>query len=195
MATWLKPLVNMPSASRVRSWWRMGDLDAAHDLVAFIDASPSPFHACETAATRLDDAGFIRVDETDAWAGAARGYVVRDGSLVASSTPERATATTPFRIIGAHTDSPNLRVKPNPDSASAGAQLIAVEVYGGMLFNSWLDRDLGLSGRVSLQGGDVRLLHVDRPIARIPQLAIHLDREVNNAGLTLNPQQHLAPVR
>ena len=95
--------------------------------------------------------------------------------------------------MGAHTDSPNLRVKPRPDLQRAGAQLIAVEVYGATLFNSWLDRDLGLSGRVALRGGELALVRIDRPIARIPQLAIHLDREVNN-GLTLNPQQHLNPV-
>jgi aspartyl aminopeptidase len=108
--------------------------------------------------------------------------------------PSGATATTPFRIIGAHTDSPNLRVKPHADVERAGAQLIAVEVYGGALFNSWLDRDLGVSGRVALRGGELPLLTIDRPIARIPQLAIHLDREVNTSGLVLNPQQHLNPV-
>jgi aspartyl aminopeptidase len=116
-----------------------------------------------------------------------------DGSLVAWSIPSSSTATTPFRIIGAHTDSPNLRVKPQPDVARAGARLLAAEVYGGALFNSWLDRDLGLSGRIGLRGGALPLLRVDRPIARIPQLAIHLDRDVNS-GLALNAQQHLVPV-
>jgi aspartyl aminopeptidase len=173
----------------------MPDLDAARDLLTFIDASPSPFHACATAATRLDAAGFGRVAETDAWPpGATRAYFVRDGSLVAWSVPSGVSTTTPFRIIGAHTDSPNLRVKPHPDVERAGAQLIAVEVYGGALFNSWLDRDLGLSGRVAVRGGGFPLIEVDRPIARIPQLAIHLDREVNTTGLVLNPQQHLDPV-
>jgi aspartyl aminopeptidase len=173
----------------------MADLDAARDLVRFIDASPSPFHACATAAARLDAAGFARVAETDAWpADTNRAYFVRDGSLVAWSVPGSATATTAFRIVGAHTDSPNLRVKPHADVERAGAQLIAVEVYGGALFNSWLDRDLGLSGRVALRGGELPLLKVDRAIARIPQLAIHLDREVNAAGLVLNSQQHLNPV-
>ncbi|MEY2458851.1 MAG: aspartyl aminopeptidase [Acidimicrobiaceae bacterium] len=173
----------------------MPDLDAARDLLTFIDASPSPFHACATAAARLDTAGFGRVSETDAWPpGTSQGYFVRDGSLVAWAVPSGATATTPFRIIGAHTDSPNLRVKPHADVERAGAQLIAIEVYGGALFNSWLDRDLGVSGRVALRGGELPLLTIDRPIARIPQLAIHLDREVNTSGLVLNPQQHLNPV-
>lgn len=168
-------------------------MSAAEELIEFIDASPSPFHACESAAARLDAAGFTRLEESDAWANAARAYVVRDGSLVAWTAPAGATPTTPFRVIGAHTDSPNLRLKPQPDLTRAGAHLLAVEVYGAALFNSWLDRDLGLSGRVALRGGEVRLLKVDRPIARIPQLAIHLDRDVNS-GLTLNPQQHLVPL-
>jgi aspartyl aminopeptidase len=173
----------------------MPDLDAARDLISFIDASPSPFHACATAATRLEAAGFTRVHEADEWpAPLGRAYIVRDGSLVAWSVPAGATPTTPFRIVGAHTDSPNLRVKPHADVERAGVQLIAVEVYGSTLYNTWLDRDLGLSGRVAVRGGELRLLHVDRAIARIPQLAIHLDNTVNTTGLVLNPQQHLTPL-
>ncbi|MEY2452715.1 MAG: aspartyl aminopeptidase [Acidimicrobiaceae bacterium] len=173
----------------------MPDLDAARDLISFIDASPSPFHACATAAARLEAAGFTRVNEADEWpAPLGRAYIVRDGSLVGWSAPNGATPTTPFRIVGAHTDSPNLRVKPHADVERAGAQLIAVEVYGSTLYNTWLDRDLGLSGRVAVRGGELRLLHVDRAIARIPQLAIHLDNTVNTTGLLLNPQQHLTPL-
>ena len=171
--------------------------DAARDLLAFIDASPSPFHACATAAARLDAAGFTRLDERDAWpAAGGRGYVVRGGSLVAWAL-DRQPAGTPFRVIGAHTDSPNLRVKPNPDAGTVGYRQVAVEVYGGALLNSWLDRDLGLSGRVVVRGPDgpdARLVRVDRPLLRVPQLAIHLDREIGEKGLKLNPQQHLSPV-
>jgi aspartyl aminopeptidase len=172
------------------------DLDAARDLLAFIHDSPTPFHACATAAGRLDDAGFSRVDEASEWPDGPdqRRYIVRDGSLVAWSVPPAATHTSPFRIVGAHTDSPNLRLKPHPDVERAGAQLLAAEVYGGALYNSWLDRDLGLAGRVSLRGGRLELLKIDRPLARIPQLAIHLDRDVNSKGLVLNPQQHLVPM-
>ncbi|HEY2815007.1 MAG TPA: M18 family aminopeptidase [Acidimicrobiales bacterium] len=172
------------------------DIDAARDLMSFIDDSPTPFHACATAAARLEMAGFPEMREAEAWpSGPGQlGYLVRDGSLVAWSVPSGATATTPFRIVGAHTDSPNLRVKPQPEIERAGAQLLAAEVYGGALYNSWLDRDLGLAGRVSLRGGHLELLKVDRPVARIPQLAIHLDRDVNTKGLMLNPQQHLVPV-
>lgn len=168
--------------------------DAARDLLSFVDASPTPFHACATAAARLDEVGFTAVDERDAWPDRGRHYLVRDGSLVAWSVPQDATTTSAFRIVGAHTDSPNLRVKPRPDVDRAGARLLAVEVYGGALLNSWLDRDLGLAGRVSLRNGRIELVSVDRPIARIPQLAIHLDREVNTKGLVLNPQQHVVPV-
>src|SRR5438132_11088268 len=120
MATWLNPLVNMARASRVRSCSGMApddaDLAAARDLIAFIDASPSPFHACATAAARLGTAGFIEVDEKQPWpTDVGRGYVVRDGSLVAWAVGDDGPAT-PVRIIGAHTDSPNLRVKPKPDT-------------------------------------------------------------------------------
>jgi aspartyl aminopeptidase len=114
--------------------------------------------------------------------------VVRDGSLVAWAGPSLQ------RIVGAHTDSPNLRVKPRPDTGRAGARQLAVEPYGGVLLNSWLGRDLGLSGRVALASGDVELVLVDEPVLHLPQLAIHLDREVSSSGLLLNPQQHMAPI-
>src|SRR6187431_1232291 len=171
----------------------------ARRMLTFIDASPSPFHACATAAASLEAAGFTALEEPEAWPTApGRHLVRRGGSLVAWHTGPQHTATSGFRIIGAHTDSPNLRVKPHPDTGRAGCRQLAVEVYGGALLNSWLDRDLGLSGRVSVRGGaagsTVHLVRVDRPLLRIPQLAIHLDRGVNETGLILNPQQHLAPV-
>lgn len=102
-----------------------------------------------------------------------------------------------FRIVGAHTDSPNLRVRPQPDAGRVGLRQLALEVYGGPLLNSWLDRDLGLSGRVVVRGAHgpaERLLRIERPLLRIPQLAIHLDREITTEGLRLNPQQHLSPI-
>ncbi|MCB1039025.1 MAG: M18 family aminopeptidase, partial [Acidimicrobiales bacterium] len=168
------------------------------DLLAFIDASPSPYHAVAAARARLDEAGFGPLDESEAWpSGPGRWYVARGGALVAWEVPDGADPTTPFRIVGAHTDSPNLRVKPHPDTGAAGWQQVAVEVYGGALWNSWLDRDLGTSGRALVRVGSAleeRLFRCDRPLARIPQLAIHLDRDVNGQGLKLNPQQHLTPV-
>jgi aspartyl aminopeptidase len=167
-------------------------------LLAYIDGSPSPFHACATAGEQLEGAGFAPLSESDPWpTGPGKHYLRRGGSLVAWATGAAHGPGTPFRIIGAHTDSPNLRVKPLPDAGRAGYRQLAVEVYGGALLNSWLDRDLGLSGRVAVRGskGPVeRLLRVDRPILRVPQLAIHLDREISTNGLLLNAQQHLSPV-
>jgi len=171
----------------------------AQALIDFVDASPSPFHAVRTAAALLEPAAFTPVDEVDAFPTApGRYYLVRGGSLVAWSSAERpAGPVRSFRVVGAHTDSPNLRIKPNPDVARAGWQLLGVEVYGGPLLNSWLDRDLGLSGRVAVREPDgragSRLLTVDEPVLRVAQLAIHLDRTQNQA-LSLNPQQHLVPL-
>ncbi len=173
--------------------------EEARDLIEFIDESPSPFHAVQAAARRLHDLGFERLDEAANWPpGPGRHVVIRGGSLVAWICDDSRRVEEGFRIIGAHTDSPNLRIKPNPDTGAAGFRQLGVEVYGGALLNSWLDRDLGLSGRVALRDGSggahLQLVRVDRPLLRIPQLAIHLDRGVNETGLKLNPQQHLVPV-
>lgn len=170
-----------------------------HDLLAYIDASPSPYHACRTAAAQLEAAGFQRLSELDAWegTGAGRYFVVRGGSLVAWMVQDHHGPATGFRVLGAHTDSPNLRVKPRPDTGRAGYRQLGVEVYGGILRNSWLDRDLGISGRVQVrtsEGVEERLFLVDRPVLKIPQLAIHLHRELSTEGLQLNPQTHLQPV-
>ncbi len=181
--------------------------EAAGGLGAFIDASPSPFHAVAQAAAVLEEAGLRRLDPARPWSdtavpgpAAGAGYVVRDGALVAWRVHGSAASdpAAPFHLVGAHTDSPNLRVKPVPDTGRAGWQQLGVEVYGGVLLNSWLDRDLGLSGRVAVRtpSGDrpeLRLMRVDEPLARVPQLAIHLDRNAND-GLKLDRQQHLAPV-
>ena len=173
---------------------------AARRLIEFIDASPSPYHAAEQAAAALEGVGFRRGDPASvaiaAGGGDARGVAVTGGSVVAWLAPRRVGPQTTFRIIGAHTDSPNLRIKPNPDGRRAGLAQLGVEVYGGPLLNSWLDRDLGLCGRVALRGEhgpQLRLFRLDEPLLRIPQLAIHLDREINEKGLLLNKQQHLAP--
>ncbi|MET9523128.1 M18 family aminopeptidase [Streptomyces coeruleorubidus] len=165
------------------------------DLMTFLAASPSPYHAVATAAERLEKAGFRQVAETEAWDGTSGGkYVLRGGAIVAWYVPEGAAPHTPFRIVGAHTDSPNLRVKPLPDSGAHGWRQVAVEIYGGPLLNSWLDRDLGLAGRLTLRDGSTRLVNVDRPLLRVPQLAIHLDRSVTADGLKLDKQRHMQPV-
>ncbi len=166
------------------------DLD---DLISFLDASPSPWHAVESTRSRLD--GFTELAESEVWTELPdRGYVVRSGALIAWSVPEGASTSAGLRIVGAHTDSPGLRIKPHPDTGSVGWKQLGVEVYGGILNNSWLDRDLGLAGRVVDSAGEISLVHVDQPIARVPQLAVHLDRGVNDEGLTLDRQQHLRPV-
>ena len=179
---------------------------AAEGLVAYLSASPSPFHAVESTVRLLEEAGFVRLDEVDVWPTAPGRYVTtRGGSLVAWSseqvgegafTKASAEAVPGFRIVGAHTDSPNLRIKPRPDHERAGWQMLGVEPYGGLLLNSWLDRDLGLSGRVSVRQADgsvgTRLFQCDEPLLRVSQLAIHLDRSTND-GLTLNKQAHMEP--
>ena len=172
--------------------------DEADGLCAFVDASPSPFHACATALATLQAAGFVELAERDRWPeDPGRYVVVRGGSLVAWSTERAHGPLSPYRVVGAHTDSPNLRIKPQPDFNRAGFALLGVETYGGPLLNSWLDRDLGLSGRVAVRtagGVDERLFRTDEPLLRVPQLAIHLDREINERGLQLNKQQHLSPI-
>ncbi len=163
-------------------------------LAAFISASPSSYHAAAAAARALAEAGFTRLDERQAWPGGpGRRFVVRDGSVIAWVHPETAQPTTPFRIIGAHTDSPSFKLKPNPDTGSHGWLQAGVEVYGGPLFNSWLDRDLEFAGRLITHDGDAHLVRTG-PVLRFPQLAVHLDRGVNADGLTLDPQRHLHPV-
>ncbi len=173
----------------------MPEEQSVESLFAFLSGSPSPYHAVANAAAALDAAGFGALDEAEAWDGVGgAGYIARGGALVGWRVPIGSAAHAPFRIVGAHTDSPNLRVKPRADTGSAGWRQLAVEVYGGVLINSWLDRDLGLSGRLVLDDGRILLVHVDQPLARVPQLAIHLDRDVNERGLLLDKQLHLTPV-
>jgi aspartyl aminopeptidase len=169
----------------------------AHGLCEFIDASPSPFHVCATVASRLRAAGYTELAEADVWPHPGKFFAVRAGSLVAwdSGGDFAGDPARPFRIIGAHTDSPNLRVKQHPDRQVAGWQVVALQPYGGAWLNSWLDRDLGISGRLSVRdGADVAhlLVRIDLPILRVPQLAIHLadDRK----SVTLDPQRHVNAV-
>ncbi|POH62483.1 M18 family aminopeptidase [Cryobacterium zongtaii] len=165
------------------------------DFASFITASPSSYHAAAEAARRLDDAGFERRDEADDWTAgtsAGRFYVVRDGAIVAWVQPAGATPTTPFRILGSHTDSPGFKLKPKPTTGSYGWLQAGVEVYGGPLANSWLDRELELAGRLVSTDGVAHLVRTG-PFLRIPQLAVHLDRTANEA-LSLDRQRHLNPV-
>jgi aspartyl aminopeptidase len=176
------------------------------DLLAFLGESPTPFHAVASANARLAAAGFRPLAETDDWSSLAPGrYAFAHGgsSVLAFVIPD-GKRVSGFRIVGAHTDSPNLRLKPTPEYKKEGYAQLGVEVYGGALLNSWLDRDLSLAGRVFLSRdgakkpstGSVesRLIRFKRPMLRVAQLAIHLDRDVTEKGLVLNKQDHLAPI-
>ena len=161
-----------------------------NSLLAFLDQSPTPFHVVQTAATSLDTAGFTCVTELGNEI-PNLGYLVHDGCIIAWRL---GTAKGSLRIIGAHTDSPNLRVLPQPDIHQMGWSQLAIEIYGGVLLNSWLDRDLGIAGRVIDSSGVSHLYSAPQAIARIPQLAIHLDREIGDKGLHLDRHQHMTPV-
>ena len=164
------------------------------DLAVFVRASPSSFHAVAEAARRLTTAGFVELVENEEWPLAPGKYfAVRDGAIVAWITPEGAATTTPFRIVGAHTDSPGFKLKPKPTTGLHGWLQAGVEVYGAPLFTSWLDRELEFAGRLVFDDGTSALVRTGA-FLRFPQLAVHLDRGVNSDGLTLNPQQHLNPV-
>ena len=169
------------------------------ELLRFVDESPTPYHAVASSATRLSAVGFSSVAASADFSGLAPGAyftTAGDGTLIAFVRPRRPVQG--FRIVGAHTDSPNLRLKPRALYEKAGYLQLGVEVYGGVLLNSWLDRDLILSGRVIVRGDDerlsTRLITLKQPIVRVPQLAIHLDREISEKGLLLNRQEHLVPI-
>lgn len=174
--------------------------DLARDLCDYVAASPSPYHCVAESLRRLEDAGFEQLDEGAPWPQlrpGARLCVVRDGTIFAWIMGTGAPVEHGVRLIGAHTDSPNLRLKPHAEYTSEGYVQWGVEIYGGVLLHTWLDRDLGLSGRVAVrtpEGVALRALRIDRPIARVPNLAIHLNRKIRTDGLKLNEQNHLPPV-
>ena len=166
------------------------------DLGEFVSASPSSFHAVQEAARRLRAAGFSPVQESAPWSAqdvSGARYVIRDGALIAWVAPEGADPSTPWRIVGSHTDSPALKLKPNPELGRENLSQAGVEVYGGPLLNSWLDRELRLAGLLTLRDGR-RALVSTPPVLRVPQLAVHLDRSVNKDGLQLDPQRHMQPI-
>ena len=172
------------------------------DLLHFIDASPTPYHAVAECAQRLRNVGFRELRETEAWtlkSGDACFVVRNEASIIAFRVPKKVSATTlAFNLVGAHTDSPCFKLKPNPQASSPGNwQQWGAETYGGLLLNSWLDRDLHLSGRICVMtknGVESRLISLTKHRYRIPQLAIHLDRGVNDNGVKLNPQTQMTPV-
>lgn len=177
----------------------MSKFELADDLLAYIETAPTPWHAVEETVRRLEGAGYRSLDEGEAWtiAEGDKVYVVRGGSTIAAFELGSAPLSEAgFRLVGAHTDSPNLRVKPRGDAGTEAVRQIAVEPYGGVLLHTWLDRDLSLAGRVVVrrEGGleDV-LVRLEQPIARVASLAIHLHPKVNDEGLLLNKQSHMAP--
>ena len=167
-------------------------------LLEYLTQSPTPFHAVENAVSRLEKAGFRRLEEGDSWKVRPGKYFVthNDSSLIAFHYGGKA-ADRGFRMVGAHTDSPCLKVKPNAINTSSGYARLAVEIYGGALLAPWFDRDLGLAGRVSYadKKGAIhsRLVKFDRAIGFVPSLAIHLDREVNDKR-SINRQTEMPPL-
>ncbi|WP_052054234.1 M18 family aminopeptidase [Corynebacterium freneyi] len=187
-----------PAADSSHAPWESAE-DHVADLMDFVVASPSSYHAAAEVARRLVAAGATLVDEAGPWPSAPGAYVlVRGGAAVAWVVPEDAAGrdaaeSAAFRIVGSHTDSPGFRVKPNPDAGAAGYAQVAVEVYGGALLGAWTDREIEFAGRVVTRDGRVHLARTG-PVARIPQLAIHLNRGVNDEGLKLDRQRHTTPV-
>ncbi len=172
----------------------------ARDLLDFIDVSPSPWHAVETAKQRLSADGFTELNESDAWQLAQGGsYFVTQGdaSIISFRLGSKPLAETGFNMVGAHTDSPGLRLKPHAAFASDGLTRIGVEVYGGPILATFTDRDLSLAGRVTLRSNSKKCAYENRlslfkeSIVRLPNLAIHMNREVNDKGLKLNKQTEL----
>ncbi len=167
--------------------------DHITDLTRFVAASPTSYHAAVEVALQLEAAGFVRQRETAEWDASPGGhYALRDGAVIAWRIPAGWRPTDGYRIVGAHTDSPGLKLKPNPVFHAAGWAQLGVEVYGGPLLLTWLDRELGLAGRLTTRDGTVHLLRTG-PMLRVPHLAPHLDRTLAD-HVQLDRQQHLQPV-
>lgn len=163
------------------------------DLAAFIEASPSAYHAASEVAERLSEVGWAEQLEADPWDDSPGGHwVIRDGSVIAWWVPDRLSDQTGFRIVGTHTDSPTLKLKPSPTTGVAGWRQAAMEIYGGPLLNSWLDREFALAGRLVTTAGEQVLVRTPAWL-RVPQLAPHMDRSVHES-LKLDRQQHMMPI-
>ncbi|KOS19304.1 Aspartyl aminopeptidase [Escovopsis weberi] len=178
----------------------MAPPQAALDFVDFVNASPTPYHAVQSASVRLEKAGFQLIRERDSWAATlqpgGKYYLTRNGSsIVAFAIGRRWRPGNPVAIVGAHTDSPCLRVKPVSSKRNVGYLQVGVETYGGGIWHSWFDRDLSLAGRVLVRDGAgavvQRLVKVDKPLLRIPTLAIHLHR---NDNFDPNKETELFPI-
>ncbi|KAG5644080.1 hypothetical protein DXG03_009170 [Asterophora parasitica] len=176
--------------------------EAALRFLKYVNASPTPFHAVENAAVRLEKAGFTKLQEKDNWeenvkAGGKYYFTRNQAALVAFTLPAKWKQGAGLSIVATHVDSPNLKVRPISKRTNSGYLQVGVETYGGGIWHSWLDRDLSLAGRVviSEQGGRFRskLIKIDRPLIRIPTLAIHLDRNVNDS-FKFNQETEFVPI-
>jgi aspartyl aminopeptidase len=181
----------------------MQDVEFVNGLIDFIRNSPTPFHAVKTMTEILERHGFMRLNETEQWSlqvkseKGGRYYVTRNDSSIVAFQLNQSLVANGIRMVGAHTDSPCLKVKPNPEIVRNNYLQLGVEVYGGALLNPWFDRDLSLAGRVSYlnEEGKIehQLINLEKAIAIIPSLAIHLDKEANSQR-SINQQDHLPPV-
>ena len=175
----------------------VGDFNT--DLIDYIASSPTPFHAASMISAQLADAGYQVLDESHEWKPAPGNYYVRrnESSIIAFTLPDNDYLQQGFRMVGAHTDSPCLKLKPSPGASNCGYYQLGVEVYGGALLNPWFDRDLSIAGRVTFRarGGGIRsgLIDFRRPLAVIPSLAIHLDKTANEERC-VNAQTDMQPV-
>ncbi|KAK7350693.1 hypothetical protein VNO77_09571 [Canavalia gladiata] len=173
------------------------------DLINFLNASPTAFHAVDDAKKRLRSAGFHQLSEREDWElqpGHKYFFTRNHSTIVAFAIGKRYVSGNGFHIIGAHTDSPCLKLKPVTKVVKGGILEVGVQIYGGGLWHTWFDRDLTVAGRVLVReqnAGSVsyshRLVRIEEPIMRIPTLAIHLDRTVND-GFKFNTQTHLLPI-
>ncbi|CAN1129974.1 Probable aspartyl aminopeptidase [Linum perenne] len=176
----------------------------ASDLIDFLNASPTAFHAVDEAKRRLKDAGFEQIFEKEDWileAGKRYFFTRNHSTIVAFALGKKYAAGNGFYVIGAHTDSPCLKLKPVSKVTKSAYLEVGVQLYGGGLWHTWFDRDLTVAGRVIVredENGTVsysqKLVRIEEPIMRIPTLAIHLDRNVNSDGFKINTQSHLLPV-
>lgn len=170
--------------------------DFNEGLLGFLDASPTPFHATQNMAAMFKNAGFIRLYEEQKWdlkSGESYFVTRNDSSIIAFTNADARD----FVMIGTHTDSPNLKLKPNPIIREHGVIKFALEPYGGVLLNPWFDRDLSLAGRVTYLNSSNMIkdafIDVKKPIAIIPSLAIHLDDKANQ-DRTINRQTDIPAI-
>jgi aspartyl aminopeptidase len=178
------------------------ELKTAQELIDFIYDSPTSFHAAHNAKNMLAAGGFKELRDDEKWEikkGGKYYFMKNDSAVIAFTAGNKDVWDTGFKIIGAHTDSPTFRIKPSPEMISEGAYVkLNTEVYGGPILNTWLDRPLSIAGRVAVRGKspmypEIRLINIKRPLLIIPNLAIHMNRNVNS-GVELNRQKDMIPM-